>query len=352
MGEGSQTILKAAMKEQPPDAKERKSGKAKRFDSAAFYAQVAENKNLGDQFLEELIQRIRKADDPPKFLFDLLSDYCHGRRKNEWKKLKKASLEETLYEELCLVLEIPELAGQWKPLGKGLSSADSFLELAISVTPGDRALLESWLRSRKHLPLVVHAARFQEYSGVFDRLMREWLLKIDRALRGDHDSSQSVSKDADRWLESIMGIKRNPRTLRNHLAPIALAYMQGEETLRTNGRLRADVSRIQGDLAAEEARVKKLEAAGDQARADIAESDQIIEQQNTRIGELESQLTAEVGLAKSSVRNAVGRRLESLRQTIIPDLEDLQTLLDRPSPNVTPCLKLLVRIQKSLEFDE
>ena len=65
MGEGSQTILKAAMKEQPPDAKERKSGKAKRFDSAAFYAQVAENKNLGDQFLEELIQRIRKADDPP-----------------------------------------------------------------------------------------------------------------------------------------------------------------------------------------------------------------------------------------------------------------------------------------------
>lgn len=340
------------MSKKSPPKNKTEGGKAKAFDPSAFYAQVAESKKLREQFLEQLIARIRKSSDPPKFLFDVLTDYCHGRRKDEWKKLRKISFAETLYDELCLILDAPELSGQWKPLAKGLQSADMFLALAVSVTPGEREDLEVWLRERKHLPLVVLAAHFRTYGGVFDRLMRGWLLKMDKVLRGDHDSVQSVSEDSDRWLETVLGVKRSPRTLRNYLAPVVLAYMQGEETRRLSERLREEIGSLHQSLEVEEGRVKDLEAAAKQAGEKIEGLDEIIIQKDARIVELEGQLNAEVGLGESSVRNAVGSRLASLRQAIGPDLEDLEALLDQPNPDVPLCLTLLARIKKNLTTKE
>ena len=339
-------------------SKESSKKKAKKggeqFDPSAFYAQVAENKNLGEQFQDELILRIKKSGDPPKFLFDILADYCHGRRKEEWEKLKEASFAKRLYGELCDALETPQLVECFdhKKTPHGLEPRDEFLRIAVSVTPSERGKLEDWLRDRKYLPLLVIAARFRAYGSVFDRLLREWLLKIDRVLRGENDSPKDVSEDTDRWLEMVMGVKRNPRTLRNYLAPIALAYMQGEEVLKINDRLRSEISSLKQDLADEQVRVKDLEGAAECARRDIFKLNENLEEKGSRIGELEEQLTAEVGLGESSVRNAVGSKLARLRQAVGPDLEDLQALLDRPNPNVTPCLKLLTRIRKNLELDE
>ncbi len=341
------------MKRQSELTGTQRSKKGKAFDSSAFYAQVAESTVLTTEVLNGFLDRLCSSGDSPKTLFGLLADYCGGR-KREWQKLHKAipadqpSFASRVFERLCQLLDVSELSPQWRELRAGSDSVDAFLELATHSTPNQKKELEAWLKARKQLPILALAMRLRDVDGAFDRIAERWLLKMDTTLRGNRKPCESLRADSHAWLELVLGTKRSPRTLNNYFAPLALAWARTKEALRFSENLERQCNATEANLREAENKIRKLEDELANAAGRDKEQRRQIEEKERLLNELRRKIEAEIGLGESNARNSVGRQMSQLRRKMEPDLDDLEQLLDRPNPNVGPCLRLVARIKKNL----